>query len=143
MSPPPNPSPSTVAEDSETSSKNCCTLPRQTASSAEAEADEQVEEVEESTRKKSAETYNLQNTQRMGSTPKSRVDEIINNFHKQIQRIESLEAKIDARAVQTRRRISSLVEMPSGKRHSYRNSHLRLFITHEIVEKPRDKPEVS
>lgn len=71
-----------------------------------------------------------------------RLERLLAKFHDQIRRIEDLEARVDARAQLTRRRISGLLELPAGQRRfGHRNSHLRLFLTHAVVEKPRDKPD--
>jgi hypothetical protein len=60
------------------------------------------------------------------SLPLSRLTEIFDGFHNQICRIDDLERRIDERAVRSRRRVANLLD------HSkpYRNSHLRLFVTH-------------
>jgi hypothetical protein len=61
------------------------------------------------------------------SLPLSRLTEIFDGFHNQICRIDDLERRIDERAVRSRRRVANLLD------HSkpYRNSHLRLFVTHQ------------
>lgn len=62
----------------------------------------------------------------MNDTTTANVEELFNAFTTQMKRIDDLENRIQARAVQTRRRISNLLD----RTNPTRNSHLRLWISH-------------
>lgn len=70
----------------------------------------------------------------------SRLHSLLDAYHEKIFQIEELERKVDARAVQTRRRLTNLLDShrPTG---SHRSSHIRIFVTHKLVPPPPPPPQ--
>jgi hypothetical protein len=68
----------------------------------------------------------------------SRLHALLNVYHEKIFQIESLERRIDARAVLTRRRLANLLD--SQRNNSHRPSHMRVFVTHKLVPPPPPPP---
>lgn len=77
------------------------------------------------------------------SVPESRLTEIFDVFQSKILQIDDLERRIDHRAVRARRRIMNLLDHTKP----YRNSHVRLFCTHQhatpapVVQNPEGPPK--
>jgi len=67
------------------------------------------------------------------SSSLSRLQSLYDKFHCQIRRIDALEAKMDQRAIQTRRRLANLLDHEASP-HPFRQSHLRLFVSHGLVK---------
>jgi len=63
---------------------------------------------------------------------------MLDAFRDRIRRIDDLEERVDARAVRARRRIATVLE--NRARNSHRRSHLRLWVTHSLVEKKEPPP---
>ena len=86
------------------------------------------------------------------TTLTSRLNDMWDDFNARMYRIEALERKLDARAIKTRRRLTNLLESHAGvwninhrssQPQRSRASHLRLFVTHRVVDPVCDKPAAS
>lgn len=58
----------------------------------------------------------------------SHLPHIWSHYLEQLQKIDELERKLDERATRSRRRVQTILDQTP----SYRNSHLRMFITHQF-----------